>query len=63
MTNQSIKNAFERFWQHVVVKIGTKAEQSDLNMHVNNSDIHITEEEKALIADLVNRISALEERL
>ena len=26
MTNQSIKNAFDRFWQHVVAKIGDKAD-------------------------------------
>lgn len=26
MTNQSIKNAFERFWQHTVAKVGEKAD-------------------------------------
>lgn len=26
MTNQSIKNAFDRFWQHVIAKLGDKAD-------------------------------------
>lgn len=29
--NASIKAAFERFWTHIVAKIGTKAEQSALD--------------------------------
>lgn len=40
MANQSIFNAFERMWQHVVAKVGSKA---DL-IH-NHDDIYYTEDE------------------
>ena len=30
MANTSILNAFERMWQHIVVKLGEKANTSDI---------------------------------
>ena len=30
MTNESIRAAFERFWLHIVDKIGAKADKSDV---------------------------------
>lgn len=30
MTNASIKAAFERLWLHIIAKVGSKAEKSDV---------------------------------
>ena len=40
MANQSIANAFERFWQHIIAKLGTKADVD--HMH---DDVYYTEAE------------------
>lgn len=47
MTNESIRAAFERFWQHVVARLGDKASTSDLTSHTGNTTIHVTSTDKS----------------
>ena len=47
MTNKSIYDAFERFWQYVVVMIGDKAELT----HSHNDKYYTKEEVDAKIAN------------
>lgn len=36
MSNESIKNAFQRFWVHVLTALGQKSNQVDLDVHIDN---------------------------
>ena len=38
MTNESLKNAFQRFWEHVVSLSNDKANKTDLTSHINDVD-------------------------
>lgn len=38
MTNESLKNAFRRFWEHVVSLSNDKANKTDLTSHINDVD-------------------------
>lgn len=46
MTNNSIKLAFERMWQHVIAALNKKANTSDLTSHVDDATSHITSAER-----------------
>mgnify|MGYP003293975293 CR=1 FL=1 len=48
MANTSIYAAFERMWQHIIAKLGTKAD-----MYHNHDDMYYTETEiDAMIEDV-----------
>ena len=59
MKNTSILAAFETMWQHVVARLGNKADvnhthdeyaaQTNLDSHVSNANIHVTSDEKTNI--------------
>lgn len=53
MANNSIKAAFERMWHYVLIKLDTKAEQSDIDaLHEFIGDVSVAEQINSAINDI-----------